>query len=97
MTDITEDEIESTFQRLTADAKRSGYNLNPDVEFTKELVESLLINGKRYGYWACPCRLADEVKEEDLRSNPYSSEHVPGESRCGEIAGNCRPAALIGR
>ncbi len=66
MTDITEEEIESTFQRLTADAKRSGYNLNPDEEFTKELVESLLINGKRYGYWACPCRLADEVKEEDL-------------------------------
>jgi ferredoxin-thioredoxin reductase catalytic subunit len=66
MTEITDEEIESTFERLTADAKRSGYNLNQDEEFTKELLESLLINGKRYGYWACPCRLADEVKEEDL-------------------------------
>jgi ferredoxin-thioredoxin reductase catalytic subunit/rubredoxin len=29
-------------------------------------VESLIINEKIYGYWACPCRLADGKKEEDL-------------------------------
>jgi ferredoxin-thioredoxin reductase catalytic subunit len=29
-------------------------------------VESLLINGARYGYWACPCRLASGLKQEDL-------------------------------
>jgi len=26
----------------------------------------LLINEKRFGYWACPCRLAAEDKTEDL-------------------------------
>jgi ferredoxin-thioredoxin reductase catalytic subunit len=26
----------------------------------------LLVNEKRYGYWSCPCRLAEGLKEEDL-------------------------------
>ena len=30
------------------------------------LVEGLLVNEDRYGYWACPCRLAAGVKELDL-------------------------------
>ncbi|NIV37850.1 MAG: ferredoxin:glutaredoxin reductase, partial [Anaerolineae bacterium] len=29
-------------------------------------VEGLLINEERYGYWACPCRLADGDKQKDL-------------------------------
>jgi len=32
----------------------------------KELMEGLLENQKRFGHLACPCRLADGVKEEDL-------------------------------
>ena len=40
--------------------------MNPDVEFTKELVKGILVNEKRYGYWNCPCRLASGNKEEDL-------------------------------
>lgn len=64
--EISKEEIEKTYQRLKQDAEKSGYHLNPDEEFTKSLVEALLINEKRYGYWACPCRLASGVKEEDL-------------------------------
>jgi ferredoxin-thioredoxin reductase catalytic subunit len=58
--------VEALFQRLKKEAEDSGYHLNPDAEFTKELIRSLLINEKRYGYWACPCRLASGIKEKDL-------------------------------
>jgi len=51
---------------LNKEAEDGGYHLNPDVEFTKQLVESLIINQQRYGYPACPCRLASGKKEEDL-------------------------------
>ena len=31
------------------ESRRKGYHLNPDVEFTMELVRGLLTNEKRYG------------------------------------------------
>ncbi len=60
------EEIDTLYKKLNNDAIRSGYNLNPDLKFTKDIVKSLLINEKRYGYQACPCRLAIDNKEEDL-------------------------------
>lgn len=62
----SEEEVESLYARLDKEAKQGGYNLNPDVEFTKGLVRGLLINEKRYGYRACPCRLAANDREQDL-------------------------------
>jgi ferredoxin-thioredoxin reductase catalytic subunit len=59
-------EVDRLFQRLHEGAKAGGYHLNPDGPFTKDLVKGLLVNEKRYGYWACPCRLAAGTKEEDL-------------------------------
>lgn len=64
--EITDEEIDSTFEKLVRDAESSGYHLNPDVEFTKELIWGLLTNEKRYGYWACPCRVAAGEREGDL-------------------------------
>ena len=64
--DVTPPEIEKLYERLFREAESGGYHLNPDVGFTQELVKGLLINEKRYGYWACPCRLASGHKEEDL-------------------------------
>lgn len=61
-----EQEVDSYYKRVKSDAESSGYHLNADVEFTKELLKSVLINKKRYGYGACPCRLASGTKEEDL-------------------------------
>ena len=61
-----QEDIERLYERLKAAAEASGYRLNPDMEFTMSLVESLLINEERYGYEACPCRLASGVKQEDL-------------------------------
>ena len=59
-------EVEKLYERLRREAEASGYHLNPDMVFAKDLVQGLLINEKRYGYWACPCRLASGVKKEDL-------------------------------
>lgn len=61
-----EEEIERTYEKLHEEAEKSGYHLNPDEEFTRDLVRGIVINEKRYGYWACPCRLASGDKEEDL-------------------------------
>jgi ferredoxin-thioredoxin reductase catalytic subunit/rubredoxin len=63
---VTPDEVDKLYERLNREAEAGGYHLNSDVEFTKELVKGLLINEKRYGYQACPCRLALGNKEEDL-------------------------------
>lgn len=63
---VDKQEIDELFNRLNRDAEDSGYHLNPDIEFTRELVESLIINQNRYGYMACPCRLAVGDKEADL-------------------------------
>jgi ferredoxin-thioredoxin reductase catalytic subunit len=60
------EEIDKLYERLNNEAEAAGYHLNPDTEFTRELVKGLLINEARYGYWACPCRLAEGVKQEDL-------------------------------
>jgi ferredoxin-thioredoxin reductase catalytic subunit len=64
--EVNASEIEELHKKLGKEAEESGYHLNQDKEFTKELIKSLLINEKRYGYWACPCRLALGIKEEDL-------------------------------
>jgi ferredoxin-thioredoxin reductase catalytic subunit len=66
VTAVAQDEVNSLYDRLKNEAESGGYYLNPEVEFTKELVKGLLVNQQRYGYWACPCRLSVGVKEEDL-------------------------------
>jgi ferredoxin-thioredoxin reductase catalytic chain len=63
---ISDTEVDSLYEKLKKEATEGGYNLNPDTDFAKQLVKSLLINQQRYGYWACPCRLASGVKEEDI-------------------------------
>jgi ferredoxin-thioredoxin reductase catalytic subunit len=64
--EISQEEVDALYERLDREAEAAGYHLNPDVEFTKDLVRSLLVNENRYGYWACPCRLASGEKERDL-------------------------------
>jgi len=63
---ISQEEIDSLYNRLKREAEEGGYNLNPDIEFTKELMFGLIINERRYGYMACPCRLAADNRSEDL-------------------------------
>ncbi len=62
----TAEEINRLYEKLHREAEASGYHLNADVPFTKDLVRGLLVNERRYGYWACPCRLAAGTRAEDL-------------------------------
>ena len=66
MNKVQEKEIDIIHNKLKKEAESAGYHLNPDVNFTKELIKGLITNEKRYGYWACPCRLASGNKKEDL-------------------------------
>ena len=63
---ITQEEVDRTYEKFRKDAESGGYHLNPDMEFTKGLINGLLVNEKRYGYQSCPCRLAAGVKDEDV-------------------------------
>lgn len=62
----TVEEIDTLYKKLNKEATAGGYHLNPDVDFTKDLIKGLIINEKRYGYQACPCRLASGNQEEDM-------------------------------
>ncbi len=62
---ILPEKVAKLYETLKRWAESTGYNLNPDEEFTRELVEGLLINRQRYGYQACPCRLALGEKSQD--------------------------------
>jgi ferredoxin-thioredoxin reductase catalytic subunit len=66
MADITASEVDSFYERLKKDIERRGYRLNPDMAFTKSLIEGLLVNDRRYGYESCPCRLSSGKKDDDL-------------------------------
>jgi len=59
-------DIDGLLARLRREAAASGYLLNPDGGFTRELVEGLAVNRERYGYPSCPCRLAEGDRALDL-------------------------------
>lgn len=61
-----EKEVLKTAERLQREAEASGYHLNPDREFTLDLVRGILTNQERYGYWCCPCRRAAKDRTLDL-------------------------------
>jgi ferredoxin-thioredoxin reductase catalytic subunit len=64
--EITPAEVDRLYEKLNVEAEAGGYHLNPDVEFSKALVKSLITNERRYGYQNCPCRLASGNKADDL-------------------------------
>lgn len=57
---------EGLYALLRPIQEAKGYYFNSDLEdMTLPLLESLLVNKKRYGYMACPCRLANGKREMD--------------------------------
>jgi len=64
--EISEAKVDAAYQRLQRETESGGYHLHPDVAFTKDLIRGLLANEGRYGYGACPCRLASGIKADDL-------------------------------
>jgi ferredoxin-thioredoxin reductase catalytic subunit len=63
---IEDKDLDKAYKKIKKDAIDNGYFINTDESFSKELVRSLLINEKRYGYQACPCRLASGIKDKDI-------------------------------
>jgi ferredoxin-thioredoxin reductase catalytic subunit len=63
---LDSNEIEDLYQEIKTRDEKRGYFLNSDDSFTKDLIQSLITNKKRYGYGACPCRLATGKREDDL-------------------------------
>jgi ferredoxin-thioredoxin reductase catalytic subunit len=63
---VDERDVDALCSKLERDAKAGGYYLNPDKGFTRDLARGLAVNEKRYGYQACPCRIADGVRAADL-------------------------------
>ncbi len=64
-TAISAAQVEAAYQSMKKDAAAGNYNMNPDIQFTRELVQGILINQARYGYANCPCRLSTGNLEED--------------------------------
>lgn len=53
------------YEMLQKAQEAKGYYFNSDKERVLELLDGLLINKERYGYMACPCRLAANDREKD--------------------------------
>ncbi|MEN6444224.1 MAG: ferredoxin-thioredoxin reductase catalytic domain-containing protein [Methanoregula sp.] len=64
--EVSEPDIDRLYRTLKADCDEHGYFLNPDTDFVRSLIRGLIKNERRYGYQACPCRLASGKKAEDL-------------------------------
>ena len=58
--------IQDEVRAIREQAAKGGYSLHPDAEFVDPLVEGILTNRDRYGYDACPCRLATGERAKDL-------------------------------
>lgn len=63
---ISQSDIEQKYLEMKEQGEPSGYYLNPDEKFVKELVHGILINKDRYGFDACPCRLCIGPREDNL-------------------------------
>jgi ferredoxin-thioredoxin reductase catalytic chain len=63
---VSDEAAVTLYERLNREGEQAGYHLNPDKEFVLGLMKGLLTNKGRYGYQACPCRLASGVREKDL-------------------------------
>jgi ferredoxin-thioredoxin reductase catalytic chain len=58
-------DIEQLYQNLKRIQEAKGYYFSNDKEHVFALLEALLLNKDRYGYMACPCRLASGDRQAD--------------------------------
>ena len=58
-------DVETLYEQLKKIQEPKGYFFNADRERVFELLEALMINKDRYGYMACPCRLASGDRDAD--------------------------------
>ncbi len=56
---------QTLYEKFKPIQEKKGYLFNKDKDKVFGLLEALLLNKDRYGYMACPCRLAAEDRELD--------------------------------
>jgi ferredoxin-thioredoxin reductase catalytic subunit len=56
---------EQLYEQLRKVQEPKGYFFSNDKVLVLELLEALIMNKERYGYMACPCRLASGDRERD--------------------------------
>jgi ferredoxin-thioredoxin reductase catalytic subunit len=73
------------YEMLKKVQEPKGYYFNADMDMTMPLLESLLTNKQRFGYMACPCRLANgdyEADKDILCPCVYREEDVKEYGAC---------------
>lgn len=58
-------EARKLFEMLKKSQEEKGYYFSNDLDRVMELIEALIQNKERYGYMACPCRLASGDRDHD--------------------------------
>jgi ferredoxin-thioredoxin reductase catalytic chain len=58
-------DAEELYDKLRGYQEPLGYFFNRDRNSVFELLDGLIRNKERYGYMACPCRLASGLYEKD--------------------------------
>ncbi|MDL2269103.1 ferredoxin:thioredoxin reductase [Desulfosarcina sp. OttesenSCG-928-G17] len=53
------------YEKLKKINEPKGYLFSDDKARVSELIAALLVNKERYGYMACPCRLASGNRDQD--------------------------------
>jgi len=58
-------DAQTLFEKLRKIQEPKGYFFNNEREKVMDLLEALITNKDRYGYMACPCRLASGDRDKD--------------------------------
>jgi ferredoxin-thioredoxin reductase catalytic chain len=58
-------DADKLFETLRKAQEPKGYFFNKDKARVMDLLNALIVNKDRYGYMACPCRLASGDREAD--------------------------------
>jgi len=58
-------DVRKLYEQLSKAHEAKGYYFSKDKGLVFTLLEALVVNKDRYGYMACPCRLASGNREAD--------------------------------
>ncbi|NNF98162.1 MAG: ferredoxin:thioredoxin reductase [Desulfobacteraceae bacterium] len=61
-------DAEQLYEMLKKTQEPKGYFFSTDRDRVMDLMKALIVNKNRYGYMACPCRLAsgDKANDKDI-------------------------------
>ena len=84
--------MDKVYRRLNNQVEASGYHLNPDVEFTKDLVWGLLLNERRYGYWSKEQR---DIEREEEKKRAEMMENMEFTGKLSKPVWRCKVCGYL--